>query len=46
MWAWLRECWENSEEGVADSLEDMAALASLMGLTWVMLVWGVLLDLM
>lgn len=45
MWTWLRECLENWEEGFAASLEDMAALASLIGLSWVMLAWGVLLDL-
>lgn len=45
MWTWLRECWKNSEEELADSFRDMVALASLMALSWVMLAWGVLLDL-
>lgn len=46
MWAWLKDSWENGGEGLADSLADIAALASLMGLIWVMLAWGVLLDMM
>lgn len=45
MWSWLKECLENSEEVLAASVADMAALVSLMGLGWVMLAWGVLLDL-